>query len=239
MVGARTVDPADHRLHRPGASSGSPRPDRVERRPEPRGRAGRDAAPRRHAATSRCCARSGPTCEEVDGGARMIVPVTDRGDAIGLLEMDLPRHPSAEEIADISSAAHALAYVVIAARRHTDVFEWGQRSTPFALAAEIQRRLLPGLLHLRGRASSPSPAGWSRPAPSAGTRSTTRWTATACRSRSPTPSATRWRRRCWPPCSSAACATAAARASTSARRPPTPTTRSPRTPRPASSSPVS
>ena len=44
---------------------------------------------------------------------------------------------------DIAAAAHALAYVVIAARRHTDVFEWGQRTTPFSLAAEIQRRLLP------------------------------------------------------------------------------------------------
>src|ERR671912_575403 len=71
----------------------------------------------------------------IDDGARMVVPVTDRGDAIGLLELDLPRYPSADEITDISSAAHALAYVVIAARRHTDVFEWGQRSVPFALAA--------------------------------------------------------------------------------------------------------
>ncbi len=79
----------------------------------------------------------------IGDGARMVVPVTDRGDAIGLLELDLPRYPSADEVTDISSAAHALAYVVIAARRHTDVFEWGQRSAPFELAAEIQRRLLP------------------------------------------------------------------------------------------------
>ena len=32
---------------------------------------------------------------------------------------------------------------MIANRRHTDLFEWGQRSTRFTLAAEIQRRLLP------------------------------------------------------------------------------------------------
>jgi hypothetical protein len=64
-----------------------------------------------------------PDVELLEDSARMIVPVTDRGDAIGLLELDLPRHPSAGEVADISSAAHALAYVVIAARRHTDVFE--------------------------------------------------------------------------------------------------------------------
>ena len=40
-------------------------------------------------------------------------------------------------------AAHALAYVLIASRRHTDLFEWAQRDIPFSIAAEIQRRLLP------------------------------------------------------------------------------------------------
>src|SRR5438093_831032 len=41
-------------------------------------------------------------------------------------------------------ATHFLAYVVIANRRYTDLFEWGQRSVPLSLAAEIQHRLLPG-----------------------------------------------------------------------------------------------
>jgi serine phosphatase RsbU (regulator of sigma subunit) len=104
--------------------------------------------------------------EAVDDGARMIVPVTDRGDAIGLLELELPRYPSPEEVADIASAAHALAYVVIAARRHTDVFEWGQRSTPFALAAEIQRRLLPASYTCE--AGQFTLAGWLEPASSVG-----------------------------------------------------------------------
>ena len=71
-----------------------------------------------------------PDVAALDDGTRVLVPVTDRGDAIGLLELVLPRSPSPEVLADISSAAHALAYVVISARRHTDVFEWGQRSTP-------------------------------------------------------------------------------------------------------------
>jgi hypothetical protein len=103
---------------------------------------------------------------ELDGGARMIVPVTDRGDAIGLLEVVLPRFPAPEEVADISSAAHALAYVVIAAGRHTDVFEWGQRSQPFALAAEIQRRLLPASYTCE--AGQFTLAGWLEPASSVG-----------------------------------------------------------------------
>ncbi|WP_344689978.1 PP2C family protein-serine/threonine phosphatase [Blastococcus jejuensis] len=107
-----------------------------------------------------------PFLERVGTGARTIVPVTDRGDAIGLLELELPRYPTPEEIADISSAAHALAYVVIAARRHTDVFEWGQRSTPFALAAEIQRRLLPASYTCE--AGQFTLAGWLEPASSVG-----------------------------------------------------------------------
>ena len=107
-----------------------------------------------------------PHLEAVGDGARVIVPVTDRGDAIGLLELALPRRPSADELAEISGAAHALAYVLIAARRHTDVFEWGQRSTPFALAAEIQRRLLPAAYTCE--AGQFTLAGWLEPAGSVG-----------------------------------------------------------------------
>lgn len=107
-----------------------------------------------------------PFLETIGYGARAILPVTDRGDAIGLLELELPRHPTPEEVVDISGAAHALAYVVIAARRHTDVFEWGQRSTPFALAAEIQRRLLPASYTCE--AGQFTLAGWLEPASSVG-----------------------------------------------------------------------
>ncbi|WP_448615808.1 PP2C family protein-serine/threonine phosphatase [Modestobacter sp. URMC 112] len=99
-------------------------------------------------------------------GARMVVPVTDRGDAVGVIELVLPRYPSTEEVADVRTAGHALAYVVIAARRHTDVFEWGQRSMPFALAAEIQRRLLPPSYTCE--AGQFTLAGWLEPAASVG-----------------------------------------------------------------------
>jgi Stage II sporulation protein E (SpoIIE) len=76
-------------------------------------------------------------------GARVVAPVTARGDVIGVLEMLLPADPDADTVDDIAAAAHALGYVVIVNRRFTDLFEWGQRSQPFSLAAEIQRRLLP------------------------------------------------------------------------------------------------
>ncbi len=45
---------------------------------------------------------------------------------------------------EIARLARLLAFVVIASRRHTDLFEWGQRTRPLSLSAEIQQRLLPG-----------------------------------------------------------------------------------------------
>ncbi|GAA2652238.1 MULTISPECIES: PP2C family protein-serine/threonine phosphatase [Streptomyces] len=77
---------------------------------------------------------------------RVIAPVTNRGDAIGLLELFLPAAPSAEVMLEIGETAHALAYIVIANRSHTDVYQWGRRTKPLSLAAEIQHRLLPASL---------------------------------------------------------------------------------------------
>ena len=102
----------------------------------------------------------------VDDGVCMVVPVTDRGDAIGLLELLLPEHPGEQVQADVRAAGHALAYVIIANRRHTDLFEWGQRTTPFSLAAEIQRRLLPSAFTCE--AGQFTLAGWLEPAATVG-----------------------------------------------------------------------
>src|SRR5690348_7247224 len=66
----------------------------------------------------------------------------------------------------ITRTAHALAFVVIANRRHTDLFEWGQRTTPFSLAAEIQRRLLP--TSYTCEAGQFTLAAWLEPASSVG-----------------------------------------------------------------------
>jgi serine phosphatase RsbU (regulator of sigma subunit) len=78
------------------------------------------------------------------GRWRVLAPVTERGESIGLLELCLPRAPSPEVVAEIGRFAHMLAFVVIANGRHTDLFEWGQRTRTFSLSAEIQHRLLPG-----------------------------------------------------------------------------------------------
>ena len=79
-----------------------------------------------------------------DDGVRLFAPVTSRGEAVGVLELGLDDVPGEQTVADAAMAAHFLAYVVIANRRYTDLFEWGQRSVPLSLAAEIQHRLLPG-----------------------------------------------------------------------------------------------
>lgn len=96
----------------------------------------------------------------------VLLPVTERGDAIGILELSLPSRPDAETVDYLVAAAHALAYVLIASRRHTDLFEWAQRDIPFSLAAEIQRRLLPSAYTAEG--GSFTLAGWLEPSHDAG-----------------------------------------------------------------------
>src|SRR3954452_6695124 len=97
---------------------------------------------------------------------RVLAPVTERGDIVGLLEMTLARDPSAETVRAIAQVAHLMSYVVIANRRHTDLFEWGQRSRPFTLSAEIQQRLLPQSRACEAAAFTV--VGWLEPAASIG-----------------------------------------------------------------------
>ena len=96
------------------------------------------------------------------GSWRVLAPVTERGESIGLLELSLPEEPSDETAAEIAQVAHLLAFVVIANQRHTDLFEWGQRSRSFSLSAEIQQRLLPGPRTCE--AASFTLSGWLEPA---------------------------------------------------------------------------
>jgi hypothetical protein len=103
-----------------------------------------------------------------DGDDRhtLVVPVTDRGDTMGVIEMTVPWTPSERDVADVEECARALAYVVVGCRRHTDLFEWAQRSVPFSLAAEIQRRLLPAAFTCE--AGQLTVSGWLEPANAVG-----------------------------------------------------------------------
>ncbi len=77
------------------------------------------------------------------GATTYLAPVTARGDTIGVLDVRVLGVGSPGLTDVVAGAAHALAYVVTTERRHSDLFEWGTRSDPVSLAAEIQRRLLP------------------------------------------------------------------------------------------------
>ncbi|KAB2588878.1 PP2C family protein-serine/threonine phosphatase [Streptomyces arboris] len=75
-------------------------------------------------------------------GWRMLTPVTNRGDTIGVLELFL--HQVTEDVLiQVEDAAHALAYIIVTGRRFTDLYQWGNRTTTVSLAAEVQRQLLP------------------------------------------------------------------------------------------------
>jgi serine phosphatase RsbU (regulator of sigma subunit) len=102
------------------------------------------------------------SCTHRDDGWQVLAPVTERGEALGLLELLLPNEPDEQALATARWSAHVLAFVVIANRRHTDLFEWAQRGAPPTLSAEIQRRLLPAAYTCEAAAFTL--AGWLEPA---------------------------------------------------------------------------
>ena len=99
-------------------------------------------------------------------GAHVYVPVSVRGETVGVLELHLPKPPTSEVVSYLEAAAHTLGYVVIADRRHTDFYEVGKRGSKLSLDAEIQRRLLPPSYSCEG--PSFALAGWQIPASSGG-----------------------------------------------------------------------
>jgi serine phosphatase RsbU (regulator of sigma subunit) len=84
-----------------------------------------------------------PGTDEPSADCVVLAPVTERGEVLGLLQISLPGAPDASAVSEIARIAHVLAFVIIANRRHTDLFERAERSALFSLPAEIQRRLLP------------------------------------------------------------------------------------------------
>jgi len=145
-----------------------------------------------------------------DGETRVLAPVTSRGEAVGVLEVALPFEPEPATLEDIELAAHQLAYMVIANRRHTDLFEWGQRTVPLSLAAEIQRRLLPATFTCE--ADQFTLAGWLEPAGQVGgdtfdfslDRHTLHISMTDAMGHSTPCAPPCWRRSWWAPCETSA-----------------------------------
>jgi hypothetical protein len=109
---------------------------------------------------------------QVDTSGAAWVPVTVRGDALGVLGVELDEPGLLDDADDngvravLGAVAHALGYVIVANQRHTDRFEVARRSEPFNLSMEIQSRLLPAAFVCEGGSSTL--AGWLEPSATAG-----------------------------------------------------------------------
>jgi hypothetical protein len=80
--------------------------------------------------------------DDGEGGCRLVAPVTNRGDCVGVLDLVVPHADDTVRDA-VCQAAHALAYIVVTDRRFTDLYHCCRRTTSMSLAAEIQHQLLP------------------------------------------------------------------------------------------------
>jgi hypothetical protein len=148
-----TVEPGEHPVVATGSDGGSMR------------RSGREAAQVLvfdDGPLERVLREQTLSCTRRDDGWQVLAPVTERGEVLGLLELVLPDEPDQQVLQTVRWSAHVLAFVVIANRRHTDLFEWAQRTTPPILSAEIQRRLLPAAFTCEAAAFTL--AGWLEPA---------------------------------------------------------------------------
>ena len=78
-----------------------------------------------------------------DTGVPVRLPVTVRGDRLGVLEVWLTAPPNDAEQHELRRFATALGYALIVASRDTDLFELASRTQRLSLAAEMQWQLLP------------------------------------------------------------------------------------------------
>ncbi|MGW7253844.1 PP2C family protein-serine/threonine phosphatase [Streptomyces sp. NPDC054834] len=80
-----------------------------------------------------------------DGRVCVHLPVTVRGDRLGVLSVTLPDREHARDCLDeLADVAEVLGHEVIVAERDTDVYLQARRKDRLTLAAEMQWQLLPG-----------------------------------------------------------------------------------------------
>ncbi|WP_369197622.1 PP2C family protein-serine/threonine phosphatase [Streptomyces djakartensis] len=86
-----------------------------------------------------------PYLESVPGGpVRAHLPVSVRGDRLGVLTVTLPDADHAEDcVGELAEVAEVLAHEVVVAERDTDLYLQARRRDRLTLAAEMQWQLLP------------------------------------------------------------------------------------------------
>ncbi|MEU1005683.1 PP2C family protein-serine/threonine phosphatase [Streptomyces tibetensis] len=87
-----------------------------------------------------------PHVEPLSGDlARVHLPVTVRGDRLGVLTVTLPGAEHAEDhLGELAEIAQVLGHEVVVAERDTDLYLQARRRDRLTLAAEMQWQLLPG-----------------------------------------------------------------------------------------------
>lgn len=79
------------------------------------------------------------------GQVAVLLPVTVRGDRMGVLSVGLPEDRyTAELLPELRHLCTALGHEILVAERDTDLFQVARRATRLTLAAEMQWQLLPG-----------------------------------------------------------------------------------------------
>lgn len=91
------------------------------------------------------CFRSQAAVVESDGQCSLLLPITVRSERLGVMQVVLPEEPEDYARRVLAEVATALGYVLVNARRYTDLFERTRRRRSLGLAAELQWELLPVL----------------------------------------------------------------------------------------------
>ncbi len=103
--------------------------------------------PAHHGPAGRAFSTQRPVEERGDDPAAVLLhlPVTVRGDRLGVLRVELPgASAEAATVAELADFATALGHELLAADRDTDVYLQARRRKRLTLAAEMQWQLLPG-----------------------------------------------------------------------------------------------
>ena len=93
------------------------------------------------------CFRSQGAVIERNGTCSFLLPITVRSERLGVLQVVLPEEPEGVVPRLLAEVATALGYVLVNARRYTDLFERARRQQGLGLAAELQWELLPVLTY--------------------------------------------------------------------------------------------